>query len=381
MTYAFDPTDTQGHHFEDADGNPLRFGLQHRWQLCVTWEPEGAPTTSPWPLVIYVHGGGVTKPIGVSPTAGYRHLGPKGTLNRMTGALGCAVASIEFMPGSFNIPRTQVYPYGFADEQVEDLRKAIRFFRDHPDDADLWGGGTIDPDRIVIFGESQGAILALLSQLGPDLDPRNETDFGRGSSYYGRFAEASHSRVSSVIALSAFWDFTQAGAQVSPGSWLNMRGNGRLDVEVAQQDRVHISPWWCLAASSRRGGTQGIASRAGDLNLLNLYPYVPDSGWTWKPLELDDAISDPHEPWPQAWEVHRELIAQGYAPRGPGGRTQTWVDTGQGGPNPLPALGQGMEELGSSSVTQVVEDWLRDHVLVESRSRPGSRASDAQGSK
>lgn len=98
------------------------------------WLPSGAPR--PYPLVIFVHGGGWSG-------GDKRDVGPKVVplLQR-----GFAVASVNYrLSGEAHFPAPG-----------RDVKAAVRYLRAH---ASVHG---IDPDRFAIWGESAGANLATL---------------------------------------------------------------------------------------------------------------------------------------------------------------------------------------------------------------------------
>lgn len=100
--------------------------------------PDGAVT--PFPAVIYVHGG--------SFMGGIPAMGPWTSLPQH----GIAVVSI-----SYRLAGEACFP-----EPVEDVRAAIRWVRDH---ADEWG---IDERRLALWGSSAGALLSGMAAVSDD---------------------------------------------------------------------------------------------------------------------------------------------------------------------------------------------------------------------
>jgi len=98
------------------------------------WLPSGTP--QPYPLVIFVHGGGFSG-------GDKRDVGPK--VVPLLGR-GIAVASVNYrLSGQAHFPAA-----------AQDVKAAVRYLRAH---ASVHG---IDPDRFAIWGESAGANLAAL---------------------------------------------------------------------------------------------------------------------------------------------------------------------------------------------------------------------------
>lgn len=102
--------------------------------LCL---PEAAE--QPWPVVIWLHGGGWF--------TGDRTLAPD--LARHAGLMNCAIASIEY-----RLSATDTFP-----AQLEDVHQAVRFLRNQA------GSYGLDPQRIGLWGASAGGHLAALAAL------------------------------------------------------------------------------------------------------------------------------------------------------------------------------------------------------------------------
>ncbi|GAA1826263.1 alpha/beta hydrolase [Agromyces salentinus] len=124
--------------FAEAGGRPLRLDLHL---------PAAVPDApaAPLPVIVFVHGGGWR--------TGTRHeFGPdvERTFERMAEA-GFAVASVEY-----RLSDEAVFP-----AQVEDVAAAVRWV------ASEGPGLGLDPDRVVLWGESAGAALAALVGLSP----------------------------------------------------------------------------------------------------------------------------------------------------------------------------------------------------------------------
>lgn len=223
MPYAYTDADegTNGMQWRDADGLRLLYG-DHYYMRYAVWPPDNTPqTTAPWPLFIWVHGGGVNSPFDAGASAGY--LPPGGTTaiySNVTAVAGCCMVSIEYAPGSFGNPRLAFPEQGFFPTQVEQLARAIQFFRDHHDDEDIWGvGKSIDPNKVIVGGTSQGAIHALLLALQPegwyDSDPDGITS---GSPIMERFGYYADHRPNAVWADEPAIDFTQASSPLVAAS-------------------------------------------------------------------------------------------------------------------------------------------------------------------
>lgn len=126
--------------------SPTPFGLYGQSLLDVTYcaldgqaheldlyLPE---TGGPWPVLVYIHGGGWTE--GDKSEA-------QGLGEWMTGQ-GYAVAAVNY----------RLYPYGRFPGIIQDIKCAIRFLRAHAGDYNL------DPERIAALGASAGGHLAAL---------------------------------------------------------------------------------------------------------------------------------------------------------------------------------------------------------------------------
>ena len=114
-----------------------------------------APAPGPHPVVIWVHGGGW---IYGSRRRLPPHLFDNAIHDRMLDA-GYAVASVDY-----RLAREA----GFAG-MLLDLKAAIRWLRGHGPDFHL------DPERVVVWGESAGAHLAVMAALCTRLDGTERT--------------------------------------------------------------------------------------------------------------------------------------------------------------------------------------------------------------
>src|SRR5258708_13389559 len=112
--------------------------------------------TAPWPVVVYIHGGGFNS----GSRTGARNYPVSGELVKR----GYAVASIDYrLDPEFKFP-----------SQIEDAACAVRYIRAHATDLN------IDPNRIGAFGESAGGFLVALLE---SLDPSSELLGTRGWGY------------------------------------------------------------------------------------------------------------------------------------------------------------------------------------------------------
>jgi acetyl esterase/lipase len=114
-----------------------------------------APQTAPHPLIVWVHGGGW---IYGSRRRLPPHLFDNAIHDRMLDA-GYAVASVDY-----RLAREA----GFAG-MLLDLKAALRWLRGHAADFDL------DPQRVVMWGESAGGHLAVMAALCTKLDGADRT--------------------------------------------------------------------------------------------------------------------------------------------------------------------------------------------------------------
>jgi acetyl esterase/lipase len=166
------------------DGHPLSMDLS---------EPA-AQTARPAPVVFYIHGG--------EALTGYRQL----ELNQPDTAylvqLRSNLLNHGFVVGSINY---SLAPLHKTNEQIQDAKCAVRFLRAHASDLG------IDPQRIGIYGFSQGGYLAsMLGTVGPE------------AGYdVGQYTNQS-SRVQAVISISGISDLSNFSG--SP-RWINTLGS------------------------------------------------------------------------------------------------------------------------------------------------------------
>jgi acetyl esterase/lipase len=110
---------------------------------------------APHPLIVWVHGGGW---IYGSRRRLPPHLHENGVHDQMLGA-GYAVASVDY-----RLAREAGFP-----GMLLDLKAAIRWLRGHAAEFD------VDPERVVLWGESAGAHLAVMAALCTKLDGAGRT--------------------------------------------------------------------------------------------------------------------------------------------------------------------------------------------------------------
>ncbi len=153
----------------------------------------------PWPVLIFVHGGGWSE-------------GDKvGVITTPTQA-GYLVTSINY----------RLYPEVQFPAMIEDVKCAIRFLRANA------GQYNIDPERIAMIGHSAGAHLAALAGLA---DESNEWDVGQ-------YLEQS-SRVQAVIAISGPYDLRRNFGSEVDALIQNVFGTQQL---VSASPVTHASP-------------------------------------------------------------------------------------------------------------------------------------------
>ncbi|CAL9282598.1 alpha/beta hydrolase fold domain-containing protein [Streptomyces sp. SudanB182_2057] len=109
------------------------------------WLPE--PADGPLPVVVFVHGGGWRTGLRDDPGPRFRHWRP-GPFARLAGS-GVAVVCPDYrLSGEARHPA-----------QLDDLRALLVWLRDRAGELGL------DPDRVVLWGESAGGHLAALTAL------------------------------------------------------------------------------------------------------------------------------------------------------------------------------------------------------------------------
>ena len=166
--------------------SPTPFGNYGKSLIDVTYcSPDGLPqkmdiyfpkSGGPWPVFLYVHGGGWDKG-DKAEGAGWNYLNDKGYL----------VVSVNYRLAAYNIK----FP-----AMIEDVKCAVRYLRAHALEYNL------NPDRIGALGASAGGHLVAL--LGT-------SDKSAGWDV-GEYLDQS-SRVQAVIPEAVFSDFTQAHAE------------------------------------------------------------------------------------------------------------------------------------------------------------------------
>jgi acetyl esterase/lipase len=145
------------------------------------WLPSGA--AQPYPLVIFVHGGGFS-------SGDKRDVGPKVAPLLQH---GFAVASVNYrLSGEAHFPAA-----------AQDVKEAVRYLRAHA------SAHNIDPGRFAIWGESAGANLAVLA--GVTASQRTIFDDG------GLGVDASAASIQAVVDWYGPIDFAQRESQYRGG--------------------------------------------------------------------------------------------------------------------------------------------------------------------
>lgn len=134
---------------ENADYAAVAYASDSASQVMDIYLPENAADVSP--VIVVVHGGGFkfgdqTMPI-IQPVI------EAGTAN------GYVVASVDYRKSG-----EAVFPAALSD-----VKAAVRYLKAN---AAVYG---IDPERIVVWGESAGAYLSLMTALTPDVETLNGT--------------------------------------------------------------------------------------------------------------------------------------------------------------------------------------------------------------
>lgn len=152
------------------------------------YEPV-AGTPKPWPVVVWIHGGGWR--------SGSRAVGRKTAivLDR-----GYAVISIDY-----RLSQQAIFP-----AQIHDCKGAIRWIRAN---AEAYG---FDPDRIGVFGNSAGGHLASLLGTSGDV-PEIEGSVGGNTEYSSRVqAVCSWAGLGDMVAVPTFPGFENHATASSP---------------------------------------------------------------------------------------------------------------------------------------------------------------------
>ncbi len=145
------------------------------------WLPSGA--RQPYPLVIFIHGGGFSG-------GDKRDVGPKVAPLLQH---GFAVASIDYrLSGEAHFPAA-----------AQDVKAAVRYLRAHA------SAHAIDPDRIALWGESAGANLAVMA----GVTAAQRTIFDDG----GLGEEATSAWIQAVVDWYGPIDFAQRESQYRSG--------------------------------------------------------------------------------------------------------------------------------------------------------------------
>ena len=133
--------------YSDADGNPQGLDL---------YLPKD--TTGPWPVVVWVHGGG------------WKNGSKKNPKNLFMIEHGYAVASIDFRQ-----THDAMWP-----AQMDDCRNAIRWLRTHSRDYQL------NPEKIGVWGSSSGGhLVALMGTLPYDPNEKVSSRVQAVCDWYG----------------------------------------------------------------------------------------------------------------------------------------------------------------------------------------------------
>ena len=227
--------------YREVDGLQLKLDLYY---------PDSG--SSPYPLVIYVHGGGWTGG-GKGGGAGLRFL-PQFL------AAGFALASVDYrLAPSWQFPA-----------MIEDVRCAIRFLRAKA------GKLRLDPDRIGIFGTSAGGHLAALAgvlpeeQFSPDCLPQVSARVGAVASFYGPadlprlFQAGGRGKLARVFGVEDPQDPTLR--QASPVAWTSADDPPFLLVHGTEDRVVPLEQSELLAVALREAGVEVellVVKRAG----------------------------------------------------------------------------------------------------------------------
>lgn len=161
------------------DAADVAYGQASPAQKLDLYLPAAAPR--PWPLVVYMHGGGFRFGDKRDTDAGFTD----GV--RQLNAAGLAVASINYrLSGEARFPAA-----------VQDARSAVRWLRAN---AARYG---IAPGLIAVWGKSAGANLAMMVGVTDQVHEFDDPAIAPGVS----------SRVSAVVSMYGATDFPSAGAQ------------------------------------------------------------------------------------------------------------------------------------------------------------------------
>jgi acetyl esterase/lipase len=210
------------------------------------WLPPG---TGPFPVVVFLHGGGWR--VGSRHSAGPLFAGADPTPFEVVAQAGIAVASIDY-----RLSDEAVWP-----AQLHDAKAAVRWLRARADELG------VDPDRVAAWGESAGGHLAEL--LGLVTDPALEGDVGIPGPSSAVAAVVAWYAPSDVRAVAtdngldpmdattrealllgaAVPSVPEAGAQASPVTHVSpaapptllLHGRGDRFIPVVQSERLHAA--------------------------------------------------------------------------------------------------------------------------------------------
>lgn len=369
-------------------GNPFRYGNLF-WQLFGCFEPDeaavgGSPQPNPKPLVVYAPGGQNTSHVGSSASAGYLPLsttGGSGTIfEAITKTAGCFLVTVERCPGTRLNEILDVPTMRDVFQRFKDIQLLVRHLKENATNEEYWGvGNSIDPNKIILAGNSQGAfdcaLAAIMPPLYPDGGGGNDGLGGHYTPGFGpRFTYGPDHYVRALYLDEPFIDPTQVSNESSsPGgdglpqmhSYFGDH-NDWYGGETTRQT-VEELPYSAMYAMSIHHWLATIRPRyALDLMICaawNTSAQDP-TGWTYAHGVRDSNCIDPHD-HVQAQPFYDLLVAIGMIDQTAlfaNQLSEVWLPAGAGGESGSPTAA-GDIDAGSNTKIVVFTNWLMNKVI------------------
>ena len=361
MAYNYDGQAETGFARHYANGSSFRYG-PGRWRVFARWLPNPGGTVQggvgmiPY---IYCHGGFVTNPFksrnggGYLPFADETEPGITGveiteTLNvsqQNAGRPLICLITMEFSPGFMGAPNLAYPTFHFQPTQSFEMYWLCQYLAQHYDDPEIWGNGnSIDPDKFIVSGFSQGAQNASIASLLPQgyvpSGGENQAFWGGGYSRHHWFGVhpsiraawvnepfIDQSMSSSPSSGSDGTDDDRGLSQANLQTWIpgDQDGGGRYTYNGGASESVTshiprpflkmISPYWWAKLGLRRPAT--VCDSGTDTLMTNLY-YSPDGtpfghNATFTPGVPNVKMTNTHNPGPgNSEDIDESLGGQAY---------------------------------------------------------------------